>query len=57
MALFLGPSGVGLFGLYGSISDIVHSLAGLGIQGSGVRQIAAAVGTGDAERIAERRLD
>ena len=52
MALFLGPSGVGLLGLYGSISDVVHSFAGLGIQGSGVRQIAAAVGTGDAEQIA-----
>ena len=52
MALFLGPAGVGLMGLYGSIADVAQSLAGLGIQSSGVRQIAAAVGSNDDERIA-----
>jgi len=51
MALLLGPSGVGLLGIYGSISDLVRSIAGLGINTSGVRQIAEAVGSGDAERI------
>src|SRR5438046_2261670 len=52
MALFLGPGGVGLMGLYGSIADLAQSLAAMGIQSSGVRQIAEAVGSGDAERIA-----
>jgi enterobacterial common antigen flippase len=51
MALLLGPSGVALFGIYGSISDLVRGVAGLGINSSGVRQIAEAVGSGDTERI------
>ena len=52
MAMFLGPAGFGLFGLYGSIADLTQSIAGMGINSSGVRQIAEAVGSGDGERIA-----
>lgn len=52
MALWLGPAGVGLMGLFASIADLTQSLAGMGIDSSGVRQIAQAVGTGDRERIA-----
>jgi antigen flippase len=52
MALILGPVGVGLMGLYNSISDLSFGLAGLGVQSSGVRQIAEAVGSGDSNRIA-----
>ncbi len=52
MALLLGPSGVGLLGVYSSICDLVRSVAGLGINTSGVRQIAEAAGSGDAQRIA-----
>ena len=52
MAVLLGPAGVGLLGLYGSIADLTRSAAGLGINSSGVRQIAEAVGTGDNHRIA-----
>jgi antigen flippase len=52
MAVLLGTSGFGLLGLYVSISDLVRSVAGLGINTSGVRQIAEAVGSGDTERIA-----
>jgi antigen flippase len=51
MALILGPVGVGFMGLYNSISDLAFGLAGLGLQSSGVRQIAEAVGTGDEARI------
>jgi O-antigen/teichoic acid export membrane protein len=51
-ALFLGPAGVGLMGLYGSILDVTQSLAGMGIQSSGVRQIAEASGSREAARIA-----
>ncbi|HSA10047.1 MAG TPA: O-antigen translocase [Candidatus Paceibacterota bacterium] len=52
MALFLGPAGVGLMGLYSSILDLTNSLAGMGINSSGVRQIAEAVGSGETGRIA-----
>ena len=52
MAMLLGPAGVGLMGLYGSITDLTISIAGMGINSSGVRQIAEAVGSGDTERIA-----
>jgi enterobacterial common antigen flippase len=51
MALLLGPTGVGLLGLYGSIIDVTRTAAGMGVNSSGVRQIAEAVGTGDAQRI------
>lgn len=52
MAVLLGPGGVGLLGLYTSIVDLAQSIAGMGINSSGVRQIAEAVGSGDKERIA-----
>ncbi len=52
MALLIGKSGMGLFGNYGRISDFVRTVAGVGINVSGVRQIAEAVGTGDEQRIA-----
>src|SRR5688572_23541951 len=52
MAVLLGPAGVGLFGVYWSILDLVRSIAGMGINTSGVRQIAEAVGSGDNLRIA-----
>jgi PST family polysaccharide transporter len=41
-----------LLGVYESISGLAQSLAGMGVNNSGVRQIAAAVGTGDQQRIA-----
>ncbi|MFZ4536434.1 O-antigen translocase [Propionivibrio sp.] len=52
MAVMLGPAGIGLMGLYQAIADLVTSVAGMGINNSGVRQIAEAVGTRDIERIA-----
>lgn len=51
MAVFLGPEGVGLMGLYGSIIDIAQAIAGLGVGGSGVRQVAEAAGSGDDTRV------
>jgi enterobacterial common antigen flippase len=47
LAVLLGPAGVGLLGLYGTIADLAQTIAGVGINTSGVRQIAEAVGTGD----------
>jgi antigen flippase len=52
MAVLLGPAGFGLMGLYGSIVDLLVSIAGMGINSSGVRQIAEAAGSGDDKRIA-----
>jgi len=53
MAVLLGPAGFGLFGLYGSIVDLTQSITGMGINSSGVRQIAEAVGSGNQGRIAQ----
>jgi PST family polysaccharide transporter len=53
MAVLLGPAGFGLFGLYGSISDLSQNIAGMGVNSSGVRQIAEAMGTSDSQRIAK----
>lgn len=52
MAMLLGPAGFGLAGLYMSVASLVQSVAGMGVNSSGVRQIAEATGTGDLERIA-----
>jgi antigen flippase len=52
MAVLLGPSGVGLLGMYGSIAELAQSIAGMGINSSGVRQIAEAAGSGDGQRVA-----
>jgi enterobacterial common antigen flippase len=40
LALMLGPSGFGVMGLYLAIVDVAKSLAGMGVNQSGVRQIA-----------------
>jgi antigen flippase len=53
MAILLGPAGFGLFGLYGSVQNLTQSIAGMGINSSGVRQIAEAMGTGDETRVAQ----
>jgi len=52
MAVLLGPAGVGLMGLYNQIVEMTQTIAGMGINSSGVRQIAEAVGSGETERIA-----
>ena len=52
LAILLGPAGIGLFGLFNVISDLAVSLAGMGVQSSGVRQVAVASSTGDQQRVA-----
>lgn len=52
MAVLLGPAGVGLLGLYNAVADLTQGVAGLGVQNSGVRQIAEAAGSDEADRIA-----
>jgi antigen flippase len=56
MALLLGPSGFGLAGLYMSIISLTQSLAGMGVNGSGVRQIAEAAGSGEQVRVAKTTI-
>ena len=50
LAVLLGPTGVGLMGLYQNILSMGATLAGCGLANSGVRQLAAT--SGDAETLA-----
>jgi PST family polysaccharide transporter len=52
MAVLLGPAGLGLMGTFTSIADLVRTAAQMGVNNSGVRQIAESVGSGDTDRIA-----
>lgn len=52
MAMLLGPAGFGLFGIYNSIISISQTVAGMGVNSSGVREIAKNVNSGDEEEIA-----
>jgi PST family polysaccharide transporter len=51
-AIALGPAGVGLYGLYSLVADFAANLAGMGIQSSGIREVAEAAADGDANRVA-----
>lgn len=53
LAVFLGPAGMGLIGVYESIAGVVGTFAGAGIQTSGVRQTAEAAATNDQIKIAK----
>lgn len=52
MALLLGPTGYGLMGAYLLLIDLLRSVAMLGLNDSGVRQIACAASTKDGRLIA-----
>jgi PST family polysaccharide transporter len=52
LAVLLGPAGFGLLGMFVSIADMSRSLVGLGINSSGVRQIADAAASSDPEQVA-----
>lgn len=56
MAVLLGPAGFGLLGAFGMILDLARSVAQLGLNGSGVRQIAEAASSGDERRLAVTAL-
>ncbi|SMC43603.1 polysaccharide transporter, PST family [Desulfocicer vacuolatum DSM 3385] len=51
-AILIGPSGVGLIGAYQSIIQLGIQLAGLGINQSGVRDVAVSSGSEDEEAVA-----
>ncbi|MFY9810957.1 O-antigen translocase [Aquabacterium sp.] len=50
-AMLIGATGVGLNASFGALQGLIGTLAGLGIQSSAVRDIAAAVGKGDQQAI------
>lgn len=50
MAVLLGPAGYGLMGTYLVIVELVRTVAQFGVNASGVRQIAEAVGFADLDR-------
>ncbi len=52
VAILLGPTGIGLMGVYTAITGMVSTVSSMGIGSSGVRQIAEAHGTGEQDRIA-----
>jgi antigen flippase len=56
MAMLLGPSSFGLMGTYTAIVDLSRSIAQMGVNASGVRQIAQATATGDDLRTARTSL-
>lgn len=52
-AVLLGPSGVGLTALYISATSLVGTISGLGLNTSGVREVASAASSGDEKQIAQ----
>jgi antigen flippase len=55
LAMLLGPTGIGLMGIYSSIMTTTVAVVGCGLSSSGVRQIAEAQATNDQVMIANTR--
>jgi antigen flippase len=53
VAVFLGPAGLGVLAMLLSIRETAYSLSNLGIQQSGMRDVAEAHGSDNARRVAE----
>jgi PST family polysaccharide transporter len=56
VAMLLGPTGVGLVGLYTSATGLVGVVSGMGVSSSGVREIVRAYGQDNAEEAARTVL-
>ena len=52
VAVFLGPAGLGLMGIFASTTTLVGTVTAMGIPTSSVREIADASGAGDSVRLA-----
>lgn len=52
-AVLLGPTGVGIIGLFTSTLQLINSTTGLGLNISAVRDISDSVGRGDSDRTAK----
>lgn len=55
-AVLLGPAGVGLIGIYQNLVQTASSIAGLGLDGAGTRQVAAALGDTDGRNLTLTRV-
>lgn len=53
IALLLGPTGVGIQGLYTSATQLIQHLTSFGLSSSAVRNVAEAYGSGDKVRISK----
>ncbi|XZE20397.1 O-antigen translocase [Pirellulaceae bacterium SH449] len=53
VAVLIGPTGIGLLAIYQSITTLASTIAGLGINTSGVREVARFDACGDAENVAK----
>src|SRR5688572_6707582 len=53
IAVLLGPGGVGIEAILDSVASLSRTVVDLGISSSGVRQVAAAVGSGNDHVIAQ----
>lgn len=53
LAILLGASGIGLISIYQNILDLIKSVSSLGLETSGVREIASISETGDEDKIVE----
>ena len=51
VALLLGPTGVGILGLYQSATQLIRSISSLGLSQSAVRNVSEANATGDKHRV------
>ena len=56
LALWLGPEGVGILGLYTQASETIAQITGLGLRQSGVRDMSVACREGDVRRMERVRL-
>jgi antigen flippase len=56
IALLLGPTGMGLFGLFNSTLSTASTLCGMGLSTSAVREIAQAKASNDATRLSVTRI-
>jgi O-antigen/teichoic acid export membrane protein len=56
VALFLGPNGMGILGLFMSSISLVSNLTNFGLQTSAVRDIADTMGSKNLKKVAERIL-
>lgn len=53
VAIWIGPAGIGLFGLYNTAIDMINNIANLGIRSSSIRDISIANSKGSRKHIAE----
>jgi antigen flippase len=52
LAVIIGPAGVGLIGTFDTLVSMAIYIFSLGVQSSGVRQVAVAINSGDSKRTA-----